>query len=374
MSSLNYKISVIISVVSLAGCMSQEIVNTSQMDDAVLRQVANSTQTPQQVCEAASSAVATANKEELHFYAPLHLDQAADALQEGLDQIKNKETQADGVKNCFKVNKLVNSGIDVKAKVKTSLNDSLAELEMLKKVDEGKKFTDDIQDYVDDVVDLVKNIEAGKMNVAMQDQAELLKDMLELEVEIIIDKNLSPVEAMIEKAEDVDADELAEKTFEKAENELDSAKKFIQANYRDSEQVNEASVVAMRLAKHAFYVAKEVEELKALKPEAAEERVLYIESLLERVNEKFNQDVIIGNSLYEQASIIGQRLNALIEDKESLNRENALLIQKCSEPAAAQLSVDEVTVGSGLVDVVPLEENTEVVGVSQSVDNVEVVE
>jgi len=350
MNFSNYKISVLAIAVSLTGCMSQQIANTKHMDAASIKQAASSTQTPQQICEAASVAVSTANKEELHFFAPLHLEQASDALEDGQEQIKNKETLKEGVKNCFKVSKLVENGIAIKAKVKSSLSDSLAELAMLKKVDAEKKFTDDIQDYADDVVDLVKEIEAGKMNEAMQGQAELLKDMLELEIEIVTAKNLNPVEAMIEKAEDVDADDLAEKTFEKAENELESAKKFIRANYRDNNQVEKTSALAMRAAKHAFHVAKEVETLKELKPEAAEEKVLYIESLLERVNKKFNKEVVIGYSLYEQSTIIGERLNALIDGKESLTREVAQLKQQYEMQAIASQLPAEVEVEPVVLD------------------------
>ena len=321
----NFKISMLVLSLSLSGCMSQQIANTKHMDDAVLKQAANSKQTPQQICEAASLTIAQADKEDLHFFAPLHLEQASDNLQEGQEKIKVKETLAQGVAQCFKVNKLIENGIAIKAKVKTSLKDSLAELNMLNKVDNEKKFTDDIQDHVDDVIDLVKEIEAGKMNEAMQGQAELLKEMLELEIEIVTAKNLASVEAMIEKAEDADADDLAEKTFEKAEKELESAKKFIRVNYRNNGQVEKTSALAMRAAKHAFHVAKEVETIKELKPEAAEEKVLYIESLLERVNKKFNQDLVIGNSLYEQSGIIGKRLEALLDDKSSLVREVAEL-------------------------------------------------
>ena len=49
----------------------------------------------------------------------------------------------------------------------------------------------------------------------------------------------------------------------------------------------------------------------------AEEKVLYVESLLESVNNKFKQGPVIGRSLYDQSIIIGQRLDALIENKNS---------------------------------------------------------
>ncbi len=311
-----------------AGCLSQKIVNTGDLDAASARQAANTTQTPQQVCETASMAVSTANKEELYFFAPLHLEQASDALDDGLDQIKNKETQAEGVKKCFKVGKLIEDGLTIKTRVKASLSDSLAELAMLKKVDIEKRFSEDIQDSADDIVNLVKKIEAGKMNEAMQDQSELLKDMIDLEINIVTYNNLNPVEVMIEKADDINADNLAEKTFDKAVVELESAKKFIQSNYRDNDGVKKTSALAMRAAKHAFYIAQEVETLQELDSEKAEEKVLYFESLLERINKMFNNDVVIGNSLYEQSNIITGRLSNLIDNHESAVKEVALFKQQ----------------------------------------------
>jgi len=316
----------------LSGCMSQQIANTKHMDDTAQKQAAATTQTPQQICETASLAIAKADKEELYFYAPLHLEQASDNLEDGQDQIKNKETKTEGVKKCFKASELVENGLAIKVKVKSTLSDSLAELEMLKQVDSAKKYTDDIQDHKDDVMDIAKKIEAGKMNEAMQDQAELIKEMLELETDIVIDKNLTPVEVMIERADDADADDLAEKTFEKAELELESARKFIQSNFRNNTQVEAVSAVAMRAAKHALYVAMEVETLKELKPEAAEKKVLYIESLLEHINKKLNKDVVIGNSLDEQSKIIGQRVESAINTKTSIPQAAAEVTPPATEP------------------------------------------
>ena len=50
-----------------------------------------------------------------------------------------------------------------------------------------------------------------------------------------------------------------------------------------------------------------------------------MESLFERVNKKFNQGVVIGNSLYDQSTIIGKRLDDLLEAKAALSRETAQL-------------------------------------------------
>ncbi|MCW8956458.1 MAG: hypothetical protein OQL09_06215 [Gammaproteobacteria bacterium] len=322
--------------------MSPQIANTKLMDEEAAKQAASSTQSPQQVCEDASIAVSVAIKEDLHFYAPLHLEQAIDSLEQGQKKIKNKETESEGLKACFKVSNLVESGLDIKANVKLSLADALAELDVLKRIDEAKKYTGHIQDYSEDVIDLIKEIEAGKINEAMQGQAKLLKDMLGLEIKIVSEKNLAPVKAMLEKAEDAEADELAKITFKKAEQELQRAEKIIRANYRNEELVKNASAQALREARHAFYVAEEVKTLKELKPKATEEKILYIESLLERVNQKFNNQPVTGHSLYEQSTIISQRLEALIESKESLAREIQLLKQQQNQAVETDLPTEPV--------------------------------
>jgi len=364
LNSLSVSSSIVVAL-SLSGCMSQQITNTKHMDDTAQKQAAATTQTPQQICETASLAIANADKEELYFYAPLHLEQASDNLQDGQDQIKNKETETEGVKKCFKASELIENGLVIKVKVKSTLSDSLAELEMLKQVDSDKKYTDDIQDHKDDVMDIAKKIEAGKMNEAMQDQAELIKEMLELETDIVIDKNLTPVEVMIERADDANADDLAEKTFEKAELELESARKFIQSNYRNNTQVEATSAVAMRAAKHALYVALEVETLKDLNAEAAEKKVLYIESLLEHINKKLNKDVVIGNSLDEQSKIIGQRVES------SLSAQTTTLVIE-PELIANELPTEQPTEGTNTktVDTV-IETNTEETVTAEEVETTE---
>lgn len=330
MSLYHHKASMVLLALLVSGCMQPQIANTKYMDELSYKEAANTKQSPQQICEAGSVAIAMGNKEKLHFYAPLHLAQAVNSLEEGQELIKNKETITQGLSQCFKVKKLIDNGVLIKAKVQVSLNDVLDELKQLKKVDSSKKFTDDIQDYIEDTIDLVKIIEAGKMNDAMQGQAELIKDMLELEIKIITEKNIAAVEAMIERAEDVDADDLASKTFEQAERELIRAKKFIRENYRDNAQVIAASNMAMLAAKHAYSVAKEVESLQQLKPDAAEDKVLYIESLLQAINKKLNKAVVIGASLDEQSDIIAQRVDSLVLENKSLKREYKQLTESQS--------------------------------------------
>lgn len=300
-----------IAVLILSGC-SQQVANTKQLDDAAAKMAATGGASAADACEQANQSVSKGNDENLRFFAPLHMSQAIDSLKEGQKLILNKATASQGSQKCYKTIQLVKSGLDIKAKAQDMLKDSMAQHDQLRKVDSAKKYTKDIQVYLEDIQGLIQKIETGKINDALKDQAGLIKEMQETEIEIVLDINLTPVEAMLDKAEDADADELAEITFEKAEKELDSAKKYITANFRNHDEVIKTSEQAMRAAKHAFYVAKEVETLQKLEPAKAEEKVLYIESLLENVNKRFNQGEIIGHSLYEQADMLGKRVDAVL--------------------------------------------------------------
>ena len=77
--------------------------------------------------------------------------------------------------------------------------------------------------------------------------------------------------------------------------------------------------MAMSSARHAFYVAQEVETVKDLKEEAAEDKVLYMESLLARINSKVSGEAVTGHSLYDQSNIISQRIESLLNNSQKVN-------------------------------------------------------
>lgn len=312
-------------VIGLSGCATQQIADSKQLDAAAKAQALSSLESPQQVCKLASQAVAESRKAELEFYAPLHLKQAIKALENGRKYIQNIETESIGKQACFKANKLVAKGITVKFEVKASLNYVLEELDILRKVDVKNQFSDEIQDIVDDVINLIKRVEVGMLAVAIKQQASLVEDMRELEVEIVLHRYIKPVEAMLEKAKRAGAYVLAKRTFEQAEKEMTVARRVIKEKYRDKGKVEAASENALREARHAYYVAREVEKLQIVKPEEAEQRILYIESLLENVNKKFNDVKVVGHSLEDQSTIIAERVNGLLDKLDALNQEVARL-------------------------------------------------
>lgn len=313
--------------ICLPGCATQQVADIKQLDAQALAQATSTLESPQEVCKLASRAIADARKAELDFYAPLHMEQAIKALKTGRKKIQNIETELTGKQACFKANKLLAKGITIKFEVKKSLKQVLEELEILRKVDENNQFSDDIQDSVDDVINLIKKVEVGKLGVAINRQARLVKNMHELEVKIVLHKYLKPVEVMLKKAEIAGANVLAKKTFEQAKKELRLARKIIKEKFRDKGMVESASENASREARHAYFVAKEVEKLKILKPEDVEQRVLYIESLLENINKKINDVKVVGYSLDDQSSIVADRAKRLLDKLSDLRQEVARLKQ-----------------------------------------------
>lgn len=345
------KLSLLALSLIVSGCASNNIANSGSLDAEVLAQSKNLNQTPVQVCDDASFAIIKANKEQLNIYAPLHFEQASNSFTIGQEKIKTKDTVKKGADSCLKTIKLIENGITVKSKVTEALSDSIAAIAQLKKVDENKVFTSEIQDIIETQIDLAKDIEAEKINEAMAGQAELINDANELEIKIISHRYLRPVELMIAKAKKTNADIIAEQTFDKAQSELKSAKEFIQVNYRDQKQVALVSAEAMQAASHVYYVAKEVEKLQNLNYEEAEQKVLYFESLLEQINARFNQKVLIGHSLYEQVTIIENRLGVVLNKQNPIKTNSAKVEQiKQEKPTPATVeTAEEIQVTAPIV-------------------------
>lgn len=316
---MKFLYSVLLPIV-LTGCVSQQIANTKKIDDSVLKMASQSKLSVKEACTNASIALSEGDKEDLHYYSPLHMRQAKESLEAAQDVMSSHDplVKKQALVNCLKVDKLITDGIAIKAKALSKLDRSFKQLEMLKDVDNNHLFTEDIRDFKDDIKDIIETIEAGKMNQAMQEQEELMADMREQEIEIVLSKHMPLIESALDKAEDMDAEKYAEVTYEKAEKEIEATVKYINQNYRNNKAVKKAVDHAVLACKHAYFISEEVQTLEGMKPNLAEQRVLHYESLLTRINKSLALKPAYGQSLYSQSVSIAKAVESIKASK-SLN-------------------------------------------------------
>lgn len=314
-------LTVILAAVLFSACASKQIAGSAALEEKAKQLVKTTKLTPQEAFIEANEAIKTATQEELQFFAPLHMEQAREGLALAQKLLKKKGKEKETIQQSFKVKQLVDNGIQIKQQVNSLLALSLKQLLTLNEVGSPKILPGDYQDVYEDMIDLIKDIERGSTDVAIKNQADLLKDMTALEIETVRVKYMVPVETMLERAEDSDAQKLAEKTFEHAEKEIETAHKFIDTHYRDHQAVEKTSQAAMRAAKHAYIVATEVPALEGMKPEQAEQRILFVESLLERIARNLDTVELMGNSLHDQSVMIADQVEKLRDEIQRLHKE-----------------------------------------------------
>ena len=165
---------------------------------------------------------------------------------------------------------------------------------------------------MESLTEVIEEIEQGKLNDAKNSEVDLIEDMIDLEVATLKVTHLNEAFSFFERASDIDADELAELTYDKASNTLDSAVNFIETSYRDREGVKAAGINALIAAKKAYYVAVETENLVKMAPEAAEKHMLNTMELFNKMHLAAKGSDIVPDKLFNQSETI---VNAIKELK-----------------------------------------------------------
>lgn len=305
----------VIAGILLTGCANNKIANTDILSQQAKEQASNSDLSPQEAILNAAKLIEQSQNDQLHFFAPLHYSAAQEALTEAQDLLNSKAVNALVLEQTFKVDSLLKSAYTNKNNVFSTLKKSLSHKQILEELGSPEVLPEAFQDTVDDLKDLIKEIEGGFMDKALQGQAKLLSLMTEVEIATLKKQHLSPVESMIDKAESIDADEFAEKTFIQAEQALESATLFIEKNYSDRDGVRKNGLEALNAASHAYYIAQESTGLVELKRADAENKALYFESLLERINKSLGIENLNTKSLYDQSVLIAETVESFKKTK-----------------------------------------------------------
>lgn len=301
----NKSISVLLLVsLTLFGCSSQKLKNTDRLEAEAIKLALATEITPEQALQEATEAMNDAALEELDFYSPLHMKEAGDAFSEAQKLIKKDTGKSKSIQESFKVKQIVKDGLKNKNAAKEILSRSVDSLTVLKELDAPKLFSSEYKSRREDVIDLFIMIESGGIKDVAKKENDVLKKLAELEIKAIYEKYISPADKALLRAKDDKADDLAAVTYKNAVTEIRKASDYIKTNYKDRKAVEKLGQDALREANHAYYVAKEVLELKGMSVDLAETRVLHIESLFEKINQSMNMESGIGSSLSDQAEKI----------------------------------------------------------------------
>jgi len=342
--------------VTLTACASTKIANNDAMTQQAVKEAAKSDISPDEATLAAAKRISDANDAGLRFFAPLHMAQAKDKLklaQKLKKKIKLPEDKLAVISAAFAVGLLIEDAYKNKIVVEQQLSKSLAHKAVLEELGTPTVLPKAFNKGVKKILGLIKEIEAGGLNKAIENEAGVLKYLSSIEADTLKKQYLKRAESMLKKAKSADAGDFAEKSLEQAVAKIKLANAFIKSNYRDREGVKKICNEAFNAAARAYFVAIEASKIVALKEKQAEDYILFVESLLTRVNRSEVVPNLTSVSFHDQSVALAEAIEKLVSDlhKVEMVAEPEVLEASAAiaELAAEEMAAEEKTTESDTV-------------------------
>lgn len=304
-------LNLILLVLLFGGCANTTLNNAEKVEQKAHKAALANQMLPEDVIVAAKEELSHAMDSQLQLYAPLHVFYAGDSLEKSEKYFQSGEPISLVMDEAFKVYQFLEGAEIIKPSVESVLAEVYEQKKVLDELNAEEELPKAYRNMMSELEGLAKNIENDLVNISVAEQPEVLSRMIELEIDLVKMRYLSAAEKMLGKAEGIDADILAEKTYKAADELLMSALTYAEENYRDQDQLQSLGSEVYLAAQHAYYVAQESERLLKLDPEGAESRVLYFESLLERINQSIDEQSVVGMPLQQQAEELIKRIAVL---------------------------------------------------------------
>jgi hypothetical protein len=226
----------------MGGCTMNRLPNTIAIDQAAVELSKQSKQSPQEALALAEKDIATAKKEALEYYAPIHLSLAEQYLTKAQSLWVKGGQPVEMVAETIKARKMVAEGLDVKQSVLRQLSEVF---EMKVRLDQLKAevhLHDDYMDQLDHIKKLITYIEKGDQETLDKKKKDYLSDMRALEVNVVKKITLSEPIKILGNAKKIDAKKLAPKSWKSAEDTLKQSTVYIESFPRDDAGVKKAEI------------------------------------------------------------------------------------------------------------------------------------
>lgn len=127
----------------------------------------------------------------------------------------------------------------------------------------AKNHKKELKNIDEDFVDMSKKIEKGQAEVDLKDKARLQKQYLDLELKVIKSEKLADTRMLLKKAKEINANQIAPKTWASAESKLSNAEAIITADRHDNAAINGAVILAKSEAQKVYDVTNTARNAKS---------------------------------------------------------------------------------------------------------------
>lgn len=332
----------------LSACANNEIAGQDNISSSAEKAAVSASMSPTEAIEKASLRIQQGQQDNLGFFSPLHMGEARDKLlkaQKANKKIKEDTDRVAVIAMAIEVDKTLDAAYANKGKVQQQLAPSLERKAVVDELGALKLQPKKYQSVMKKLTVLIKELEGGFFDQVVKGQPKLLEAFAELEADSMRTLWLTDAIKMLDKAEDVDADDFAEKSYEKAEIAIKDTNDFIDEYYADRKGVEERSFAAYNLASQAYFIAIEVQKVFKANEEELEDYMLLIQKRFNTINENQQVANLSSYSFKQQAQLLGIELAKALKQNEQpkskpLDDVEAPIVAK--EPAAIEQDQPEV--------------------------------
>ncbi|WP_296984358.1 MULTISPECIES: hypothetical protein [unclassified Thalassolituus] len=291
----------------LSACSSPRLAGIDDLSDLTNQVLSSFGNDSEKALTAANQAYDTAQREELEFYAPLHMQRIKDAMTEVQrnDLAGNNDAL---LASSALLQGLLKTALENKQDVQETLSPLIAQNAVLLEIHADKALPVEYTDAMEDMSYLIKLIEAGEKVRAIKRSPSVLQELTELEPMTMLAVHWQPAQQTLQKAEDEDADSTAPLTFAAARDRVEDARLTISEQYQDRELGRKAGLRALRTAQHALYMGRAAEKLQGLTAVQAEQKALDFESYLHDISSAIGGEDLRHMDLRDQALAIIQAI------------------------------------------------------------------
>lgn len=266
----------------LSGCASN-IANIDTMENQARTQAARSSQSPSNAIAHAQSRLQAGKAANLSFFAPTHLEEASEALDNARSLQAKGKPAVEIRQQSNLVEKMIESGLVRKEDAQRTLKKTLAQRDEMLKIESNKYYPSEYKEQMTRLTKLLALVESKQSVKASQEQPELLADMKALEVKTVKFQYLRKTEDKYQATLDQGANSLTPRTIILATRALASANQLIEMRPRDKDDIQKSADAATHAVNHAFLIVSEANRLLNLDKKDAESTVLAYEQMLYRI-------------------------------------------------------------------------------------------
>ena len=141
--------------------------------------------------------------------------------------------------------------------VKVHLKIADAHFSELKSLQAHSFFPNEFNKVKNKFSELMKTLENNEVQLAIQQEPELIKQMIQLEIETLKQINLAEAMKYIQDAKKLDASDYAPNSLKQAESLLQTTQALIEKSFRDKHAISEESKKTLQSAKKLYFISKE---------------------------------------------------------------------------------------------------------------------